>query len=102
MTYAYGCLLQEQFATGLEKGHKELSYFEGYLSDRQFLIGEIFTLADINLATALFFAQRAGATLEKYPNLKKYLDSLRDRPCFKDTWPPHWLETEDKDWLVGL
>lgn len=95
--------MQEQFQQGLEKAHKELAYFDGYLSDsRTFLAGEIFTLADINLASAIFFAQRAGATLAKYPNLLKYADLLRDRPCFKDTWPPHWLESEDKDWLVEL
>lgn len=94
---------KDQFQAGVEKAHKELAYFENYLSDgRLFLAGEIFTLADINLVIVIFFGQRAGATFAKYPNLLKYADRLRERPCLKDTWPPHWLESENKDWLVDL
>eukprot|EP00892_Ulva_mutabilis_P004672 jgi/Ulvmu1/2577/UM014_0028.1 len=94
---------KEQFEEGIKKAHKELQYFEDYLSDgRMFLTGEMFTLADINLAIVVFFGQRAGATFEKYPNLLQFGDRLRDRPCFKGTWPPHWLESENKDWLTGL
>lgn len=95
--------VQEIFNSGIEKAEKELSYFDGYLSDgRSFLAGPMFTLADINLAVCLLFGQRAGATFAKYPNLLKYAERLRERPCLKQTWPPHWLESEDKDWLAQL
>lgn len=87
----------------MAKAHKEAAFFESYLSDEQeYIAGDTFTLADICLATTLLFAQRAGATFEKYPNLAKYAARMSERPCIKDTWPPHWNETPGSDWLVGL
>lgn len=94
---------QETFQKGMEKAHTELSWFEGFLSDgRACLVGDMFTLADISLATVLFFAQRAGATFDKYPSLAAYAGRLRKRPSLKNTWPPHWLQSEGTDWLQGL
>lgn len=94
---------KEKFEKGIEKAHKELAWFEGYLSDgRPFLTGDMFTLADICLATSLFFAQRAGATFDKYPSLQAYADRLRERSSLKETWPPHWLDSDGNDWLAAL
>ena len=91
------------FEKGIEKAHTELEYFETYLADgRPFLTGDMFTLADICLATTLFFAQRAGATFPKYPSIASYGGRLRERPSIKDTWPPHWLETDGGDWFKAL
>lgn len=87
--------MQERFQQGIEATLKEMNYFEEYLSDgRSFLIGEMFTLADVSLAVYLFFCEHFGATLDKHPNLKKFADRIRERPCFKETWPAEWLENE--------
>lgn len=95
--------MQEQFQRAMERARKEVARFEGYLSDgREFLAGGMFTIADIYLATAAFYAQRVGATFEMYPNLVKYVARMSERPCFKDTWPSGWLNTPGTDWLAGL
>ena len=83
--------------------HKEAAFFDSYLrNDQEFLAGNMFTIADICLATTIFFARRSGATFEKHPNLAKYAQRMSERPCFKETWPPHWSETPDSNWLDGL
>jgi glutathione S-transferase len=88
---------------GIEAAKKELEIWDGYVADgREYLVGNAFTLVDIMVAVVIFFAQRAGATLVVYPHLLKYANSMRKRECFEDTWPPHWVGTENKDWLTKL
>ena len=70
--------MQEEFKTGVEKCKKNLSFFDSYLStDPQYIAGDAFTLADINLALACMFAMRAGATLTAYPHLLKYVEAMK-------------------------
>ena len=95
--------LQAYFNKGVEKCKSHLSYFESYLSaDPQFITGDAFTLADVNLSLACYFAMRAGATFSAYPHLLKYLEAMKQRESIQATWPPHWKETEGKDWLTAL
>lgn len=95
--------MQEKFEEGLKAAHKELAWFESYLADgRSHLVGDMFTLGDISLAIVLFFVQRAGATLERYPRMVAYADRLRERPGLKETWPQDWLETDGNDYFKGL
>eukprot|EP00892_Ulva_mutabilis_P003974 jgi/Ulvmu1/1949/UM012_0110.1 len=94
---------KELFQEGIKKANKELEYFESYLLDgREFIAGDMFTLADISVALTLFFAQRAGATFAQFPSIQNYAERLSSRPSIKDSWPPHWLETPGSDWLADL
>jgi glutathione S-transferase len=95
--------MQEAFEEGIEKAKKELAYFDAYLAeDHDFIAGDSFTLADANLCLVCFFAMRAGATFAEYPHLLKYAERMKDRQSVQDTWPPHWKESPNKDWLTAL
>ena len=45
---------------------------------------------------------RFGLSYDKYPALKKYYESVKDRPSVASSVPPHWKEDPDKDWLAGI
>ena len=87
----------------MEKARKELAVWDGHLSaDPEYVACSEFSLADILLSVTLFFAMRGGAKLNEYPHLQKYAAHMKERPCFRETWPPHWLTSDDKDWLADL
>lgn len=58
------------------------SYLNGELEGRDFLVGDSLTGADIQNAHVLENAY-AGGLLEQYPNLKRYLEAMHDRPAYK-------------------
>ena len=61
-----------------------LAYFDGEIGDRDFLVGEALTLADIAVASAFASALHACAAIDaaRYPNLARYLDTVLARPTF--------------------
>jgi glutathione S-transferase len=98
-----GLSLQETSREALEKARAEFQLWENYLSDgRTYLIGEQFTLADVNLACVLLFAVRAGALFRTFPSLNKYTSRMSSRVSIRSTWPPHWKQSPNKDWLCDL
>lgn len=57
------------------------NFLSGHLADREFLIGETFTVADSYLVTTLGWAAPAGIDLANWPVLASYRDRLMTRPA---------------------
>lgn len=57
---------------------KRLSYLEGALGDKQYLMGDQFTVADAYLFTVLGWGAHVG--VEIGPKLKSYVERVRARP----------------------
>jgi glutathione S-transferase len=60
-------------------------YLESELGDREFLVGERLTIADIALASPFVNMRHAGVAPERkrWPRLRAFLDRLHGRPSFK-------------------
>nr|AAC50036.1 glutathione S-transferase [Coccomyxa sp. PA] len=86
----------------LDAAKNELKYWESYVSEEGFIAGPDFTLADVAAGPFLIAMQRFGATLEDFPKLAKYTETLKARPSVAETSPPHWKGTPGKDWLAAL
>lgn len=56
-------------------------YLSRHLQDRDFLLGQTFTVADAYLVTSLNWAAPAGVDLAKWPVLAAYRDRLCNRPA---------------------
>lgn len=69
-----------------------MQLWELFLKGSEFLVGNTFTLADIVLFPQLAYLVRLHFDLSKYRALSGYYERLKERPCFKETWPPHWLD----------
>ena len=59
---------------------KRLTYVEGALGDRQYLMGEQFTVADAYLFTVVGWGAHVGVDVGQWPRLKSYVDRVRARP----------------------
>jgi glutathione S-transferase len=51
------------------------------LGKRRFLLGDRFTLADLNVASVLAIAPIARIDLAKFPNVQRWLAACTDRPA---------------------
>lgn len=60
-----------------------LDYINSVLAQRQYLAGDNFSAADINMEFCFAFAERSLALeREKYPNIARWLDQIRARPGY--------------------
>ncbi len=66
-----------------EVAKKSLAYFEGLISNREFIAGDRFTYADIQAVTTLKFLVRLNRlNLEEWQNLSQYVAETLSRPSF--------------------
>ncbi|WP_342740334.1 glutathione binding-like protein [Bradyrhizobium sp. B117] len=55
-----------------------------HLADREFLVGDRFTIADAHLAWALLLLRPAGVDIAQWPSLSAYLARMQARPAVKE------------------
>jgi glutathione S-transferase len=61
-----------------------LSVPSAHLADREFLVGDRFTVADAHLIWALLMLRPAGIDIAQWPSLSAYLDRMQARPAVRD------------------
>lgn len=62
-----------------------LRKLDDHIADREFLVDNRFTIADIAIGYALHLGQVLGLDGDYSPQVKDYLARLQDRPAFKKT-----------------
>lgn len=60
---------------------RKLEYVATHLTDRRFLVGDQFTIADAGMTWALTIMPHAGVPLEPWPALRAYLRAMHQRPA---------------------
>ena len=61
---------------------KPFSVLNAHLAGQAYLLGERFTVADLNVASVLTWARPAGVALASYPNMDAWLGRCLGRPAF--------------------
>ncbi|TWB01643.1 glutathione binding-like protein [Bradyrhizobium stylosanthis] len=61
-----------------------LSVPAAHLEDREFLVGNRFTVADAHLTWALLLLRPAGVDIAQWPSLSAYLQRMQARPAVRD------------------
>jgi glutathione S-transferase len=78
---------EEQDAAGLARAEtatrRALDYLEGSLEGRTYLVGEQFTIADINAVGPLEYLQRSAFALDAWPRVQVWLARCQERPAYK-------------------
>ena len=64
-----------------------LSFFESKLNNSPYFAGEQLTLAEVVAGTLVCWLPNMGVSLKKYPQLKKWLSGLMQRPSWQQTKP---------------
>lgn len=67
---------------------RPLAYLDGHLAKRPYLLGDRFTVADLNLASVFTMAAGAKLDMNEYPHAKAWLDRCYERPAFKEASAP--------------
>lgn len=63
-----------------------LGLLEARLTDRDYLLGDAFSLADLIVASAVTYGTFCGASADAHPQVKAWLARFRARPSYKRTW----------------
>ena len=75
----------EQF---FEQGYRALSVMERHLSDREFFVGDLPTVADVALYVYPSVAPEGGFDLESYPAVRVWLERIAALPGYVLLKPP--------------
>lgn len=65
-----------------DRGEKSLEVLDRYLCDRQWLVGDTPTLADIACFPAIEFAHEGKIDLSAYPHVKAWVDRVKQLPGY--------------------
>lgn len=74
----------EQEAKELETLARPFGVLEAHLADRDYLLADRFTVADLNVASVLAWARLARIDLAGYPRLDAWLTRCLSRPAFQN------------------
>ncbi|WP_265501675.1 glutathione S-transferase family protein [Paracoccus beibuensis] len=91
--------LQEADDAGLvaeaaERLVRPLKVVDDHLAEHGHLVGGRFTVADLNMAEIVRYAQSHGALLEPFVALRTWLKTCQDRPAFHKMWQDRLSEPE--------
>ena len=73
----------ERAAAARKRFWKAVAAVEEALGTREYLVGELFTVADVMLSSVLGFTTRAGLPEQLPKPLAEYVARMRDRPAYK-------------------
>ena len=85
---------QALVANAAERLVRPLAVIEGHLSTRPYLVGDRFTVADINMAEVLRYAQGYGELMGQFPATMAWLEGCQSRPAFRKMWEARLAEPE--------
>ncbi len=71
-------------AAAIESCRAPLAVLDKALAKTGYLVGGRFTVADINVAEIVRYAQPAKELLEANPNVKRWIEACQSRKAFKD------------------
>ncbi|QKK28103.1 glutathione S-transferase family protein [Rhizobium indicum] len=74
---------QQTIAVSCRSLRKPLAVLEGHLAGRQWIVGDRFTVADLNLAEVLRYAQSEEKLFQAHPNAKAWIERCQSRPAYK-------------------
>jgi len=83
---------QAAIAINAEKLRRPLRRLQGHLANRDWLVGDRFTVADLNTAECLRYAQGHPTLLDEFPAVKSWLARCQSRPAFAAMWAARMAE----------
>lgn len=78
----------------LGKLERPMAALETVLAESGFLVGNRFTVADINMAECVRYAQGEKDFLARFPATLAWLEACQSRPAFKAMWAGRLAEPE--------
>ena len=73
---------------------RPLTVIEEHLATHEHLVGTRFTVADLNMAEVLRYAQGYGELMGQFPATMAWLERCQTRPAFRRMWEARLAEPE--------
>ncbi len=83
---------QAAIAVNCEKLRRPLRRLQSHFHDHDWLVGGRFTVADLNTAECLRYAQGHPTLLGEFPKVKDWLERCQARPAFAAMWAARMAE----------
>ena len=83
---------QGAIAINAEKLRRPLKRLQAHLAAHPYLVGDRFTVADLNLAECLRYAQGHPTLLAEFPAVKAWLETCQSRAAFQRMWAARLAE----------
>lgn len=77
----------------LNKGYEALAVMEEQLQGQDFIVGNIYSIADIALFAYTHKAAMGNYDLSRYPTIQKWISRIENRPGFVPMYPEGWSRT---------
>lgn len=81
-------------ATAVERLHRPLQVVEDHIAANGHMVSRRFTVADINMAEVLRYAQGHRELMKTYPATLAWLNDCQSRPAFQKMWAARLAEPE--------
>ncbi|MBU3030820.1 glutathione S-transferase family protein [Paracoccus marinaquae] len=81
-------------STAAERLLRPLAVVEAHLSAQGHMVGGRFTVADLNMAEVLRYAQPYAPLMDRFPTLRAWLEDCQARPAFRRMWEARLAEPE--------
>ncbi|WP_299364463.1 glutathione S-transferase family protein [uncultured Paracoccus sp.] len=81
-------------ANAAERLIRPMRVLEGCLSAHSHLVGDRFTVADLNMAEIVRYAQSYGHLMDQFPAVRAWLAACQSRPAFQKMWEARQAEPE--------
>ena len=85
---------KSHIALSAENLRRPLMHLQNFLGLHPYLVGDRFTVADINLAECLRYAQEYPILLGGFPAVQDWLNRCQSRPAFRAMWQRHQAEED--------
>ena len=79
---------EAKVSEALEDFQQFAGVLNGHLEERDWLVGNDITLADISVAANLTYASTVGIDLEPYPNISRWYGTIEERDAWQKSAPP--------------
>lgn len=83
---------KSQIALSSENLHRPLMHLQSFLGVHPYLVGDRFTVADINVAECLRYTQEYPILVAGFPAVQEWLNRCQSRPAFRTMWRRHQAE----------
>lgn len=85
---------QALIAQAGERLIRPMQVLEAHLSRHPYLVGDRFSVADINMAEVVRFAQGYAPLMDGFPAVRAWLEDCQSRPAFVKMWQERLAEPE--------